>query len=287
MGHLISPEELQALISASTVNLRVLDVRWRLDQPDGRAAHREGHIPGAVYVDLDTELAEHGRPATEGRHPLPSVETLQRAARRWGLNDGDTVVVYDDANNTSSARAWWLLRYAGMQDVRVLDGALGGWTAAGFPLETGDVTPEPGSITLKYGQLQTLNIEQAAGFPAEGTLLDVRAAERYRGEVEPMDPRPGHIPGALSAPTAENVDEHGRLLSPGALRERFIGLGVDPEKPVASYCGSGINGAHSCLALELAGLQAVLYPGSFSEWSNHSDRPVVTGSQLWPSHAEE
>lgn len=279
MRHLISPEELQALISADTANLRVLDVRWRLDNPDGRPAYRQGHIPGAVYVDLDTELAEHGRPATEGRHPLPGLETLQRAARRWGLNHGDTVVVYDDMRNTSSARAWWLLRHAGVQDVRVLDGALPGWAAASYPLETDEVSPEPGSITLEYGQLPALSIEEAAGFPTHGTLLDVRAAERYRGEVEPMDPRPGHIPGALNAPTTENVDEHGRLHSSEALRERFISLGVDPEKPVASYCGSGINGAHSTLALELAGFEAVLYPGSFSEWSNNYDRPVITGRQ--------
>ncbi|WP_150461799.1 sulfurtransferase [Nesterenkonia ebinurensis] len=278
MGHLISPEQLHELIASGSPGLRILDVRWRLDRPNGRPEHLAGHLPGAVYVDLDTELAEHGRPAAEGRHPLPALETLQTAARRWGLNDGDTVVVYDDMKNTSSARAWWLLRHAGLRDVRVLDGSLRGWARAGYPLETGDVVPEPGTVTLQYGALGHVDIDDAASFPHRGTLLDVRIPERYRGEVEPMDPRPGHIPGALNAPTAENVDQDGRFLLPEALRERFLALGVDPQKPVASYCGSGINGCHSVLALELAGFEAVLYPGSFSEWSNNYDRPVATGN---------
>ncbi len=278
MGSLISPEELKSLIDTGHP-LSILDVRWRLDCPDGRAEYARGHIPGAVYVDLDEELAEHGRPATEGRHPLPSAERLQAAARRWGLQDGDVVVVYDDIKNTSSARAWWLLKRAGIADVRILDGSLRRWSAAGYDLATGEHTPEPSSITLEYGDLPALSIDDAAAFPSHGTLLDVRAEERYRGDVEPMDPRAGHIPGAVNVPTAGNVDESGRFLSADQLRERFLRLGVDPEKPVASYCGSGINGAHSTFALELAGFDAVLYPGSFSQWSNHPDRPVATGSQ--------
>lgn len=276
MGLLITPEELKNLID-SDHPLTILDVRWRLDRPDGRAEYVQGHIPGAVYVDLDEELAEHGRPATEGRHPLPSLERLQAAARRWGLNEGDAVVVYDDIKNTSSARAWWLLKRAGVEDVRVLDGSLRGWSASGYTLDTGENTPEPSDITLECGDLPALDIDAAASFPDEGTLVDVRAVERYRGEVEPIDPRAGHIPGAISVPTAGNVDESGRFLAPQELRERFLRLGVDPEKPVASYCGSGINGAHSTFALELAGFDAVLYPGSFSQWSNHPERPVVTG----------
>lgn len=279
MGTLITPEELRELTGSEAPGLRILDVRWRLDRPNGYAEYLQGHIPGSVYVDLDNELAEHGRPPTEGRHPLPTIETLQTAARRWGLNDGDTVVVYDDIKNTSSARAWWLLRHAGVEDVRVLDGSLRGWINAGFELETGDVTPAPGSITLQYGSLEALSIDEAAEFPRHGTLLDVRAPERYRGEHEPIDPRAGHIPGALNAPTAKNVDESGRFLSPEALREQFISLGIDPQKPVASYCGSGINGAHSTIALERAGFDAVLYPGSFSQWSNNNDREVITGDQ--------
>lgn len=279
MGNLITAEELRQLIDAEHPELRILDVRWRLDKPDGHADYLEGHIPGAVYVDMDSELAQHGQPPTEGRHPLPSIETLQAAARRWGLNDGDAVVVYDDLKNTASARAWWLLNQAGIADVRVLDGALRGWTGAGYALDTADVHPEPGSITLRCSTLGGLDIDQAAEFPQHGTLLDARAPERYRGDHEPMDPRAGHIPGALNAPTTGNVDDAGRFLPPDQLRAQFISLGVDPDKPVASYCGSGITGAHSTLALELAGFDAVLYPGSFSQWSNHQDREVATGDQ--------
>ncbi|MBN9212114.1 MAG: sulfurtransferase, partial [Microbacterium sp.] len=185
--------------------VRVLDVRWRLDRPDGLPEYRAGHIPGAQYVDLDHELAAHGEP-TDGRHPLPPVEALQEAARRWGIDDGDTVVVYDDLKNLSSARAWWLLRYAGVADVRLLDGSLRAWTDAGFDAETGDATPPaPGSVTLAYGALPVLPLDEVAGFADGALLLDARAGERYRGEVEPIDPRAGHVPGAVSAPTTENV----------------------------------------------------------------------------------
>lgn len=279
MGTLITAEELHELIEAGTPTLRILDVRWRLDKPDGHADYLEGHIPGAVYVDMDAELAEHGRPVTEGRHPLPTLETLQRAARRWGLNDGETVVVYDDIGNAGSARAWWLLRQANLSDVRVLDGALRGWKSAGLPLETGEITPVAGNITLNFDSLRALDIDQASAFPQHGTLLDVRAPERYRGEHEPLDPRAGHIPGALNAPTTGNIGKDHRFLSPGELRERFLALGVAPEKPVAAYCGSGISATHTLVALEVAGFDAVLYPGSFSEWSNHPDREVATGDE--------
>ncbi|NDK32910.1 sulfurtransferase [Nesterenkonia haasae] len=279
MGTLIGPEELHESISSRAVGLRLLDVRWRLDRPNGYAKYLQGHVPGAVFVDLDTELAEHGRPLSEGRHPLPTIETLQSAARRWGLHEGDTVVVYDDIKNTASARAWWLLRHAGVKDVRVLDGSLRGWIDAGLALETGEIRPDPGSITLRYGTLEALSINQVAGFPQHGTLVDARAAERYRGEHEPIDPRAGHIPGALNAPTTANLNENGRFLEPEALREQFLSVGVDPDKPVATYCGSGITAAHSTLALERAGFEAVLYPGSFSQWANHPDREVITGDQ--------
>ncbi|WP_187118353.1 sulfurtransferase [Nesterenkonia massiliensis] len=282
MSQLISAEELHELVSGGSPRLRILDVRWRLDRPDGRPEYLRGHLPGAVYVDMDHELAEHGLPVTEGRHPLPSLPRLQAAARRWGLNDGDTVVVYDDMKNMSSARAWWLLRHAGMEDVRVLDGALQGWTDAGFPLEAGEVAPEPGAVTLDYGKQKVVGIDDINDVPAYGTLLDVRAAERFTGEHEPIDPRAGHIPGAVNAPTVQNVDAEGRFLPAEVLRQRFLDLGVDPESPVVSYCGSGINGAHATLALQLAGFDAALYPGSFSQWANHPEREVVTGESPAP-----
>jgi thiosulfate/3-mercaptopyruvate sulfurtransferase len=257
--------------------LRVVDVRWRLDRPDGRPDYLAGHIPGAQYVDLDAQLARNGDPR-DGRHPLPSVEQLQQDARGWGIDDGDSVVVYDDLQNLSSARAWWLLRFAGIADVRLLDGALRAWVGAGLLLETGEAAKSaPGTVSLQYGALPALTIDEVAAFPDAGVLLDARAGERYRGEVEPIDPRAGHIPGARSAPTAENVDAHGRFLPPEQLRSHFAALGVEPGTPVATYCGSGVTAAHEVVALALAGFDAALFAGSWSQWANHPDRAVAVG----------
>lgn len=274
---LISPHALAELI-ATDPRVRVLDVRWRLDEPDGRPAHLAGHIPGAVYVDLERELAEHGAPVTEGRHPLPSPARLQEAARRWGLDDGDTVVVYDDLSSLSAARAWWLLADAGVADVRILDGALQAWVDAGFPVEAGDVVPEPGGITLSRGRLRRIDIDDAARLARDGVLIDVRAGERYRGEVEPIDPVAGHVPGAVNRPTGENLGADGRFLSPAELRRPFEALGARPGEPVGVYCGSGVTASHTVVALTLAGFEPALYAGSWSQWSNHPDRPVATGS---------
>ncbi|MER7796345.1 sulfurtransferase [Microbacterium sp. NPDC096154] len=258
----------------------LLDVRWTLADPDaGRPAYLEGHIPGAVFVDLHHELADPSQPATEGRHPLPPVEALQRAARAWGVTTGKPVVVYDDSAGMSAARAWWLLRYAGLRDVRVLDGALTAWTRAGHALETGEVRPEPGDVELRYGALPVLTADAAAAFPRIGALLDARAGERYRGETEPIDPKAGHIPGAISAPTTDNIDSSGGFLEPGSIRARFQELGVDLSAPIGVYCGSGVTAAHTLLALAAAGVDGALYPGSWSQWSNLPDRPVATGDR--------
>jgi thiosulfate/3-mercaptopyruvate sulfurtransferase len=274
--------ELRAAITAGRYPdggpVRVLDVRWWLDRPDGRPAFREGHVPGARYADLDTQLAEHGNPAA-GRHPLPSRETLQAAVRDWGIDDGDTVVVYDDVANLASGRAWWVLRDAGIADVRVLDGALAAWTDAGFDLEEGDAPAvRPGTAVVSPGTLPVLGIDDVLDHARTGLLLDARAGERFRGEVEPMDPRAGHIPGAVSAPTTQNNDESGRFRSPDELRERFAALGAEPGATVGVYCGSGVSAAHEAIALSLAGYRPVLYPGSWSQWSQHPDRPVATGA---------
>lgn len=278
---LITPDALAAVAPGERVGgggpLRILDVRWRLDRPDGRPAYLAGHIPGARYVDLEADLARHGAP-WEGRHPLPAVEVLQERVRDWGIDDGDTVVVYDDLGNLSSARAWWLLRYAGLGDVRLLDGGLRSWTDAGRPLESGDPpAPRRGSVALGYGALPVLTIDEAADLPWRGVLLDARAGERYRGEVEPVDPRAGHIPGARSAPTVENVDDRGRFLPAEALRARFTALGAAPGTEVAAYCGSGVTAAHQIAALTIAGYQPALFPGSWSQWSNDPQRPVEVG----------
>src|SRR4051794_38492755 len=211
MGTLIQAAELLS----STVRPVLLDVRWLLGGPPGRDAYLTGHLPGAVFVDLEAELAAH-RPPTEGRHPLPDIGALQESARRWGVHDGDAVVAYDDNGGLAAARAWWLLRWGGLSDVRLLDGGLSVWLAAGGELETGDVVPERGDVTLCAGRLPTIDIDGAASFG--GVLLDGRAGERYRGEVEPIDPKAGHIPGAVSAPTADNLDADGRFRTPGELR---------------------------------------------------------------------
>jgi thiosulfate/3-mercaptopyruvate sulfurtransferase len=258
----------------------VLDVRWSLAQPDGRAAFRDGHVPGAVYVDLDAELADHGATGL-GRHPLPSEAQFTAALRRWGVHDGDEIVVLDDLGNQSAARAWWLLRHAGFDRVRMLDGGLGAWSGAGHPLETGDVTPAQGDATAQYGGMPVLTIEQAAMTPASGALLDARAAERYRGEVEPVDPKAGHIPGAVSAPSAQNLDADGRFLPAETLRERFAALGAEPGATVGAYCGSGVTAAHTVAALAIAGVDAALFPGSWSQWSS-TDRPIATGPEATP-----
>ncbi|UOE42736.1 sulfurtransferase [Agromyces larvae] len=274
---LVEPRDLAALLASPTPPV-VLDVRWRLDRPDGRPAYLEGHVPGAVYVDLDHELARHGEP-TDGRHPLPAIGDLQRAARRWGLHEGQPVVVSDDLSNLSAARAWWLLRFAGVAEVRLLDGALAGWAAAGLPLEAGaPPAPEPGDVVLAYGALPTLSMDEAAEHARRATLLDARAPERYRGEVEPVDPRAGHIPGALNAPAASMLDEAGRFRAGDDLRAAFDALGVRPDAPVGVYCGSGVNAAAAAVGLELAGFEPALYPGSWSQWSNHPDRPAATGA---------
>lgn len=281
MPILIDPDDLAARLQAeqagdTTTRTVVLDVRWSLAEPDGSAAFRAGHVPGAVYVDLDAELADHGTEG-RGRHPLPSEAGLTAAMRRWGLRDGDAVVVMDDLGNQSAARAWWLLRYAGVEHVSMLDGGLSAWVRAGHPLETGDVVPERGDAVARFGHLPVLDLDRAGELAATGVLLDARAAERYRGEVEPVDPKAGHIPGAVSAPTASNLDGDGRFLPPAELRARFAALGVEPGATVGAYCGSGVTAAHEIAALALAGIDAALFPGSWSEWSN-GDRPVATGA---------
>jgi thiosulfate/3-mercaptopyruvate sulfurtransferase len=254
----------------------LLDVRWALNGPTGREAYRVGHLPGAVYVDLDTELAAPVGPGT-GRHPLPSIEDLQSAARAWGLRAGQPVVVYDDTSGLAAARAWWLLSWAGLSDVRVLDGGVTAWTDEGRPLTDEQVHPLAGDITLTSGRLPVLDAAAAASFPATGVLLDARSGERFRGEVEPIDAVAGHIPGARSAPTTENLAVDGRFLDPAALRQRFAVLGIDPSTEVGVYCGSGVTAAHQALALAVAGYPSSLYPGSWSEWIDDPSHPIATG----------
>ncbi|GAB3160341.1 sulfurtransferase [Myceligenerans halotolerans] len=283
----------------------LLDVRWALGMTDGAARYRAGHLPGAVYVDLEAELAAPGSPVA-GRHPLPSAAAFQAAARSWGLRPDSRVVVYDGVGGTSAARAWWLLRYYGLEDVRILDGGLDAWRAADYALEVGDVTAEPGDFVARPGGMPVLDADDAAALAdGDGVLLDARAGERYRGEIEPVDPRAGHIPGALSAPTTGNLGDDGRFLDDAALRERFAELGIHVghgaashagpgagpgeghsagpgEEPAAGaavgvYCGSGVTASHQIAALAALGIEASLYPGSWSQWSSDPTREIATG----------
>jgi thiosulfate/3-mercaptopyruvate sulfurtransferase len=255
----------------------VLDVRWSLGGPPGIDSYRAGHLPGAVFVDLDRDLA--APPGSGGRHPLPAAGDFQAAMRRAGVSQASPVVVYDDGDSTIAARAWWTLRYFGHERVRVLDGGYRAWTAAGQPVSTHDPAPRPGSFTASPGGLPVLDAPAAAGLARSGVLLDARAAERYRGDAEPVDRAAGHIPAAVSAPTAANVASDGRFRETGALRERFAALGVTGATPVGAYCGSGVTAAHEVLALALAGIPAALYVGSWSGWVADPARPVATGPE--------
>jgi thiosulfate/3-mercaptopyruvate sulfurtransferase len=270
------------LISAAELRdtgpVLLLDVRWALGDDQGREKYLAGHLPGAVFVDLETELADPASPQL-GRHPLPSSQRLQAAARRWGIGSGDRVVAYDATGGLAAARAWWLLRWGGLSDVRLLDGGLDAWVREGGSVETGDVVPEPGDVTLPGGGMPVLSMDDAAALPGSGgVLLDARAGERYRGEVEPIDPRAGHVPGARSAPTTENLAPDGTFRPATELRERFAAFGVQPGGTVGVYCGSGVTAAHEVAALAATGIEAALWPGSWSQWSNDPDRPVAAGS---------
>jgi thiosulfate/3-mercaptopyruvate sulfurtransferase len=270
MSPLITPADLAELGAAT-----VLDVRWRLGGPPGIGLYREGHIPGAVYCDLDTELAAPPGPA--GRHPLPAAADFQNAMRRLGVSDSRPVVVYDDAGATTAARAWWALRYFGHRDVRVLDGGLPAWIAAGLPTDKETSATVAGDFTARPGGMPVLTADEAGALAGAGVLLDARAAERYRGEVEPVDPVAGHVPGAVSAPTTENLRPDGTFRPAAELRARFAALGVGDGVEAGAYCGSGVTAAHEVLALEIAGRPAALYAGSWSNWVADPTRPVATG----------
>lgn len=258
----------------------LLDVRWQLGGPNQRPAYEAGHLPGAVYVDLDAELA--GPAGQGGRHPLPDPEAFARVMRRAGVSADTSVVVYDGGQGWAAARAWWLLRWTGHGEVRVLDGGLAAWSAEGGALSA-EVTPvTEGDFKPKSSEIGLLDADGAAALARTGLLLDARAGERYRGEVEPIDPVGGHIPGAVSAPTTENVGPDGLFLTADALRARFAGLGLEAGADgagteVGVYCGSGVSGAHEILALAVAGIPAALYAGSWSHWSADPARPVAVG----------
>ncbi|MEV7416101.1 sulfurtransferase [Streptomyces sp. NPDC089919] len=275
MNAILSAAELAHELAGSRPPV-LLDVRWQLGGPDQRPAYDSGHLPGAVFVDLDRELA--GPPGAGGRHPLPDPEAFGAVMRRAGVRRGEPVVVYDGGLGWAAARAWWLLRWTGHEEVRVLDGGLAAWRAAGGPVTAEVPAPAEGDFKPSPGAMGLLDADGAAALARSGVLLDARAGERYRGEVEPIDPVGGHVPGAVSAPTTSNVGDDGLFLPAGELASRFSELGAAAGgAAVGVYCGSGVSGAHEVLALAVAGVRAALYAGSWSEWSRDPGRPVATG----------
>ncbi len=281
-GPLVEAAELASSVQGP-LPPRVLDVRWRLGGPPGRLSYDAGHVPGAVFVDLDADLS--GPPGRAGRHPLPSAPALEAALRRAGVDADRPVVVYDDSDGTAAARAWWLLRHAGHPDVRLLDGGFAAWCAAGAPVATEPTCVSEGTFVVSMGAMATLDAAAAERLARTGVLLDARAPERYRGETEPVDPVAGHVPGAVSAATTRNVGPEGRMRPPDELGSLFASLGVDGSRPVGVYCGSGVTAAHEVLALELAGIRAALYVGSWSNWVAEG-RPVATGPDPWPGGSQ-
>ena len=265
-GPLISPTELAADLDRFTV----LDVRYLMGGPPGGEQHRAGHVPGAAYVDMDRDLADP--PGEGGRHPLPDAARFEDAMRRAGVRGDRPVVAYDDWQGRGAARAWWLLRFHGHPDVRVLDGGWSAWVAAGLAVESGDVVTDRGDFTVSADKhMPVVGPDDVRGVEV---LVDARAPERFAGAVEPVDPVAGHIPGAVNVPTTANLDERGRFRSAGELRETYARVGADTASSVAAYCGSGVTAAHDILAMEVAGISAALYPGSWSGWITDPDRPV-------------
>jgi len=321
---LVSTSDLAVSLSGAEPPV-LIDVRWRLGGPPGREDYMRGHLPGAVFLDLDADLA--APPGPGGRHPLPAPDDLQRVLRAAGVRDGVPVAVYDADNGSIAARVWWLLRWAGHDRVQVLDGGYAAWLAEGRPVTTDVPAPEPGDVTVRPGRMPVVDADGAAELARTGVLLDARAPERYRGDVEPIDPKAGHVPGARNAPFAAHTGEDGRWRTPEDLAEHFAKVGVPvnegvpasdsvpasegvPAKVsvpaggkakatagvkeadiedkvggrVGAYCGSGVTATSVLLALEVAGITsaeapAMLYAGSWSNWSADPDRPVATGEE--------
>ncbi len=276
-GPLVSPEWLREHIGEP--DLRIIDFRWYLVGRQGRDAYLGGHIPGAVFVDLDAVTGKG-----PGRHPLPTRQQFQAEMRRAGVSTSTRVVAYDDAGGSIAARLWFLLRWFGHGAQAVLDSGLQGW---GTPLETALPVVKTGDFKARAPQRsRILDFEQVKRLSNSGrgragagrVIVDARVGERYRGEHEPIDPKKGHIPGAVSAPWIDNLDADARFKSPDQLRRQYEALGVDEKAGAVVYCGSGVNACHDLLALEIAGVSNVrLYEGSWSDWSHH-DAPVATGS---------
>ena len=281
LARLLTAQQLAERLS--TPDLRILDCRFALDNPTaGRSRYAEGHIPGARFADLEQDLSGPVVKGATGRHPLPDPACLQERLREWGVNQDSTMLLYDDGPGAFAARAWWLLAWLGKRDgVYLLDGGFQAWQAAGLPVTTQIDEPARGNFTARPDASLVLDADSLSRRLRDPalTLIDARALPRFRGEVEPLDPVAGHIPGACCAPFTDNLGADGRFLPPVQLRQRFERLldGRRPEQLVA-YCGSGVTACHNLFAMSLAGLPlAPLYAGSWSEWITDPARPVATG----------
>jgi thiosulfate/3-mercaptopyruvate sulfurtransferase len=291
---IVPVETLAGWVEAGRPGLRICDVRWYLGQPPGagRAAYDAGHIPGAIHIDLDSELVA---PRGPGRHPLPEPSAFAAAMAARGIGDSDTVVTYDDVGGWVAARLWWMLDDLGFGDggqggAFVLDGGYPAWIAAGLATSTVLPAIEPATLTLRDRWSRVIDRESLRERLGDVLLLDARGGPRYRGEVEPIDPVPGHIPTALNAPTDGNLDGNGRFLAPRDLAARFtalrgaagragMGVAAGPVGEVVTSCGSGVSACHNALAMRIAGLpDPLLYPGSYSDWSRAGE-PVASGSE--------
>lgn len=281
LAQLIRPDELAPRLGEP--GLVILDCRFALDDPSyGQRSHAEGHIPDAHFADLERDLSAPVQPGITGRHPLPEPDRLVAALRRWGVDNASTIVLYDDGPGAFAARAWWLLAWLGKRDgVYLLDGGLKAWREAGLPLDAEQPTERTGSFTGTPDSSLVLDARQLqARLDSHAlTLLDARALPRFKGEVEPIDPVAGHIPGAQCAAFTDNLDADGRFLPAQALRQRFQAFLADrPADSLVAYCGSGVTACHNLFALSLAGYPlAPLYAGSWSEWITDPSRPVATG----------
>jgi thiosulfate/3-mercaptopyruvate sulfurtransferase len=277
---LISADELLALVRAGTPNLRIVDCRWVLGEPGaGAIAYTTGHLPGAIHLDLDHDLADPAGLGAPGRHPLPSPAAFEAVLAAEGIGDADRVVAYDDVGGWVAARLWWMLDVLGHTQVAVLDGGLAAWVAAGGTLTTDVPDFSPAKLHLAERWSRVIEREELRARLGSVVLLDARGAPRYRGETEPIDPIAGHIPTSVNAPIDGNlVDPGGRFHAPAELARRFHDLGADGSSgPVVTSCGSGVSALHHALALRRAGLpDPILYVGSYSDWSR-SGEPVATG----------
>jgi thiosulfate/3-mercaptopyruvate sulfurtransferase len=278
--HVADPTELPPFVAASWVQehrdqLLVADVRWALDGSQGRAGYLEGHLPGAVFVDLPSVLSGAGAPV-DGRHPLPDPARFARSLGDLGIAADDVVVAYDQGPGTVAARLVWMLRAIG-QRAAVLDGGLAAWEG---PLESGEVQRLPVErpvVAWPPRRLADADDVAAAAADPQKLVVDARDPERFRGELEPVDPRPGHIPGAVNVPASGNVDDDGRLRGLDALRVRYADAGALEADDVIVYCGSGVTATHDLLVLELLGVDGRLFPASWSGWSADPARPAATG----------